>query len=474
MKKQLTKQELRDKQEKKQRILKFVKRSINIVCYCLSVLFLILCVAVGVNSCSSSKDKTSKLIKRDNYIHNVLASNGVYLNNYDVYESLFSDNGLHNLSVTLQQSLTSGIDLSSLYTDGSVSSDYRENYYPSNSYILYNGELTQITRIQVRFSTYTYSTSETRVAYRLNSINIFAPSNIVYVSKDDSAVGDYYAYDNTYYITSLTSGYSTQFIFDDGDVNPLLNTFFIKQTKQSFMFSYDLNYYYMFSSYGYTDTFTNVNFESYDIVLDSDKFGSNLGYTLDIEMPFFISGNQLFNKIRLVYKRVASSVNPNYDNETWDTPWWTDSGSHQLLDNTNCGFFTNMTYVNTLSDQMVNVYKRDTANLVNNDLESKPVYWGYTNSCSWVADMYRHIIICDADSFNNSDAYVQLASLNYYDTSTQNDVAIYSLFDMFSQAFRSITSLFSISIIPGFTIGVLMFMPFVVLIIVTIIRLVKK
>lgn len=463
----MKKQKNNEKKEKVLKILKYI--GIGLAWSVLLVGFLALLIN-GVKGCSNKSD-TKTLKHRDNYVSNVLASNGVDLDNYDVYESIFNDStsALHSVSVALQQKLTTQLNLSALYNADEVpyGDDVRFNYYPNNSYIIYNGDLSQITRIQVRFSIYNYSESETRYCYRLNSINIFAPTNIVYAAKDDSAVGDLYGYDNTYTITSLTSGYSTRFIFDSGDENPLLNTFFVISDKTTLTFgdtfNYNAAYQYLVAldvnNTGYqtiTEDLTYYVFRQYDGYITTSLNASS--YQLTLDLPYFYSNGFLFNQIVFNYVALADTEQVMTLNNGFVPNHYVNQQNTTLI-------YHSMRYKNSNSGLSLQT------NIRNGGLDSNGVYyWQLTTS--WANDNYKTITF--------------ISSLNEYETYFLNNMnnltiggglssggSVFDVFTLLGNAFSSFTSLFNVAILPSITIGVLVAIPLVVSLIILLFKMIK-
>lgn len=100
----------------------------------------------------------------------------------------------------------------------------------------------------------------------------------------------------------------------------------------------------------------------------------------------------------------------------------------------------------------------------------------YQRTCTWTLASYQVLDILGANNKGNyHNALNNLSWLNHgYNTSTIGNVTLGDVFEIIALAFTGIVALFNVVILPGITIGYLIFLPLVVSIIIIVVRLVKK
>ena len=139
---------------------------------------------------------------------------------------------------------------------------------------------------------------------------------------------------------------------------------------------------------------------------------------------------------------------------------------------------TGIKYVNSVSNNSVDVYKEAWSVV---DMNGNSVY--ALSGGRWLNEGFRTIVIDDVDGFLTIHGY--LASVGWWlennALASSDAVATMVLgnsstgvFGLIASAFGCWTSLFGLAIIPGLTIGTLIFVPLVVMIIVAIVKLLAK
>lgn len=221
-------------------------------------------------------------------------------------------------------------------------------------------------------------------------------------------------------------------------------------TASTFTFNQQINYYAPYGS----------NIDNY-FVTDSTMVNSG-DYSLKVLMDnvWFRSGGELFNKIQLRY---INAIAQTYK-----------SGSlyHVMNVNGNASYMW-MEYINTSTNALKIVNTRQLEMVNQNDVIS----YAQTMTSNWESPNYMKIeLIFGGDDVLNT----KLNSLNNanvvgtYFTNYNTDIGLQNVFVLFSMAFASILPLLSIQLIPGVTIGLLMFMPLIVGIILLVLWLVKR
>lgn len=185
---------------------------------------------------------------------------------------------------------------------------------------------------------------------------------------------------------------------------------------------------------------------------------SDTSKNITIDLPFFESAGMIFNRIRFVYVSAVGS-RMKIDEQV-------------VVNNTSGYYFNYMSYENTISNTSKVVNLRNYGDTTANGNYATYVDYG----SYWVDLRYRTI------SFENDleDYYLSLLNpINNNNLSGSNgynggNVGLDTVFNLLGNSMSALLGLFNISIIPGLTIGVLMFLPLVVTIIVLVFKAVKK
>lgn len=185
--------------------------------------------------------------------------------------------------------------------------------------------------------------------------------------------------------------------------------------------------------------------------------------TITYDMPIFVSGGNVFNRIEVYFLRATPDLKFKDSNGL-------DIQSH-LIDGTNpYKYFKSMKYVNTYNSYVVEVASREKV------ADSSNTYIYY--NASWLGEQYKTLSIYGSlDTYTES--ILSMANnnidLNGFSTGNyQSDIGLGSVFALLTTTFQSFIPLMSIQIIPGITIGLLLFMPLIAGIIILIVWIVKR
>lgn len=190
----------------------------------------------------------------------------------------------------------------------------------------------------------------------------------------------------------------------------------------------------------------------------SADFSTNTTRFKDISVNF-LSNGKFYNKIRCYYMFADGSYFRLLDNSIYE------------VNSLGYGYFTYMEYINTITN--------------NNDLVCSREYQQYQynggltylalNNVVWKTNYYRNITLLNADS-DTLSMITEFNNLNIYDDGIGgvSNGGVSSLFDLLSLAFASVLPILNITILPGLSIGLLIFAPLAVSIIIFVVWLVKR
>lgn len=175
----------------------------------------------------------------------------------------------------------------------------------------------------------------------------------------------------------------------------------------------------------------------------------------------FQSNNMTFDTIRVQYYALTS-VNFSFDN-----------GSTIL----NVADFPNYSgYIFPLLMQYQNSVDNTSVNVLTTPLNVSNTGDNYYSISTriWTNNEYQTLNIISDDETIMRDNMTTKQLLSIQGSVDSSIIGGYSPFTLFSSAFTSIASILNIAILPGITIGLLLFMPLLVLIITLIFKMVKK
>lgn len=231
-----------------------------------------------------------------------------------------------------------------------------------------------------------------------------------------------------------------------------LSSFYIEATYSfNWYFNFNINYNCAFGPFNYELPF--FKWTNYDWSANGPTF--NFRFVCD----------------GVMYKGLHFSYANNYNSATNGHNYFRDiEGS--LIDETgyDFGYFTHLSYINMDNTETI-VFSRNISYLSyengSNTYEVKEV------GGSWVSFKYRSLQVLA----NDSDVVDLLNNLNTIGDTEYNGYTSYQYYDVFSLiglGFTSLIGLFNISLLPGITLGLLLFMPLMVSIIIIVVRMVKK
>lgn len=211
----------------------------------------------------------------------------------------------------------------------------------------------------------------------------------------------------------------------------------------------------------------NYNINRYGPLMSNNEVFSNYGASNQLGSNFVVRGyfkdslNNYYNAIKITYLEAKGS---NYIDNKGDIHLWeAQSASFAFLE-----------YIRTdNSSVMVNF----------NDYITQGNKRLYSSSSTWVADNFRHITIFYLDKFTSNLPINDLSPLEVLNTFNNNVIGSNEMgglggstgvFGLLSQGFKSVASILAMEIIPGISLGLFIFIPFSIMILITCVWLFKR
>lgn len=228
-----------------------------------------------------------------------------------------------------------------------------------------------------------------------------------------------------------------------------------------------LTYYDSFSFYqvfNYNAPYTgNLN----SVFINDADFTSSMSpliKKITYDLPYFRSNGQFFNRIEVIYTNAYGTRYRDINSNAL---------SIKLCSSDGYGYFTHLQYVNTDTNFTKAVCFRNFSNYTDNNGDMQ-IY--LDSGVSWVNTDYMQLKFLSVLSPSESN---YLAQFNNNTTITglggySGDIGLGEVFTLLSLAFQSWLPIFNIQIIPGVTIGLMLFLPLITGIIITIIWIVKR
>lgn len=431
----------KEKDLRKEKLKKSFFKWLHICCYILSALFILVLVISGVQSCNRKNNKVSNSSKLESPL---MAFN---VNNYpNVYKAKYDT----RITIPYQD----GTLISNNTVDCSVS------YYvlqPDLTYELeclgtlyYNDGLEfNVTKFIFAYKCLYFQDTGSLCHYRLYNFNAYDSVTDSYINivhkYNDLSSSEYYDvdYDTRIYRFVLTSDVVEDYGF---------NYFFLKQEIYNFRFNAQFNY----------NSPLGTNLQS--------GYGSGPSWTVegggfaykDYDLGYFISNGQLFNKIR--YRAMATGALHFYmkDND----------GNYKIIQGPSGYYsYSMLEYINTDTGLDVTV---NTRNSVAYQTSNGGFTYYQDNSSTWVNPNYQNLVFLMDLTVDEQNFLISFNNNNYGSYNGQ----IYSngsdVFTLLSLGFTSLTAFLEINILPGISIGVLLFMPLIVGIVVILFHILKK
>lgn len=265
-------------------------------------------------------------------------------------------------------------------------------------------------------------------------------------------------------VSWLHDWYKDIFIFDGEDVfnSSLIHFLYENATLQSEFTIYgDFKYNGIFTfnkNFNYNAPYSRSTDSTF--IVDGNYNNSTSLIIKSLYVGQFVSNHNVFDTLKLYY---LSGDNTRYIDET---------NLVKVASGSQLGYYIYMEYYysKTGYTKMVNYRDYVSRNDSNNNTQTCVV-----NNALWVNNEYQNIYFIydlSVDSSNN------LTKFNNYDVyngiNTYDDTGIGSAFNLLTLSFSSLIPLLSIQILPNITIGLLLFMPLIVGIIIFVIWLVKR
>lgn len=187
-------------------------------------------------------------------------------------------------------------------------------------------------------------------------------------------------------------------------------------------------------------------------------------YTKIYDLPLFESNGQLFDRIKLWY---INALSMRYIDSN--------SGNIYACTRQDLMYYSYMEYINTTTEETIAVNFRNFY-IGNDPSASNSVQTALDNGSNWVNTDYRVLKFqnpFDNDQRNSLAQFNNDTNLNGL-TPTSSNVGLGNVFTLMGSAFSGLSGLLAIQILPNITIGLLLFIPLIVMIILAVIWIVKR
>lgn len=251
-------------------------------------------------------------------------------------------------------------------------------------------------------------------------------------------------------ITSVSN--SNEHYFYEISPHAIFNFYYQDLGKpiSTFEFAKQINYN---APYGWDISSTFIN----DSYFDS----SHLVKVTTYDLPLFLSGGFVFDQIKVYYSNAIA------------TSFIDSEGNRQVFSSYSFCYYEQMEYINsrTSTGQVVN--KRDYLSWSSGNDSGKSV----TRSSNWLSNDFQKLeffedltpqVRLNLNQFNNNQYGDSFA------IASNNNIGLGNVFELLTMAFSSWLPILAIQIVPGITLGLLMFIPLIAGILVFVIWIVKR
>lgn len=234
------------------------------------------------------------------------------------------------------------------------------------------------------------------------------------------------------------------------------------ETGETFTFAKDWNF----------NSFAQPNYATGE-VLPRAKYPvsawitNNVDRDINVVTPWFESNGMMFNNIEVIYKPATDYIYIDDGSGTYRT-------YPSNVANSQYTYFYQMVYRNSYSGYSKVVCARSSYS------NSGNTYYNYEPI--WVGDGYR--VLKFTMQLDSKSTFYELLSIinvdsiesinNGFVINNNGDIGLGNVFTLIGQAFAGLVPIMSISIVPGITIGLLLFLPLITGIIILIIWIVKR
>lgn len=196
-------------------------------------------------------------------------------------------------------------------------------------------------------------------------------------------------------------------------------------------------------------------------------------HNLNLNGFTFISNEETFNQIRFLYASIDSVA-----------PFVTQDGQTLINTSGNSNYLCCVAiFYQFVENDVVTSSVQVTSNrrcLIVDNGENINAYDVRAPFLVWLNDNYRTLNIIEdtqtviVDEFLTIEGKSAVQLLQVTSSVTQSVMGFTNVFNLMSSAFAGLASILGISILPGITIGLLLFIPLIVVIIISVIKIIKK
>lgn len=181
---------------------------------------------------------------------------------------------------------------------------------------------------------------------------------------------------------------------------------------------------------------------------------------VSIDLPFFVSNGYIYNQIKLTYFN-AYGTRYKYGSD------------YVICETEGIGYYSYMQYINTISNASISVNLRVFGTYVDS---SDNIQTFLEHTTQWKNNEYLKLyFIRDLEPFeSNKISILNTTTGTGYNNTNSTDIGLGNVFTLIASAFGAIGGFLSIQIFPGLSLGLLLFAPLVVGIIIAVVWIVKR
>lgn len=450
--------------ERREKNISNIFKVIMYLTFVMDIIFVVLFSVFAFQSCDNSH--TLEESNNQNHVNNSLhVKKGLQPKRLSIYD-IDLDDYIYYSRVPLSSPVSIDFTLQSDLSDGNINTDTTYLEKPDDYlYRIYldgfmvntsTGDLSSITYIGLLYSGYQVTDTPISYSYRLKRITYqIDNSTWWFLNKHNSTDSDY-RYDIIADDFKLLINNNSDITTDSFIVN-----FYRVATPTYFTFNKVFNY----NAPWYTSLGSSY-IQSGTTIMEPWVYNTGWAYKREdrLDVGYFLSGGQVFNRIVIESK---ISVNG-------DLAFLYDSASgKQYNAPENDWIYLNLYYENTDNNTRIIVNYRD---LITGYDSTLGLPWSaYDDTTTWVNDDYRQIVflgyldeklVTSINAFNNNNQTSVSGNIVGADTT--------NVFTLVGSAFTGLLPVLNTMLLPGITIGMLMFVPLVAMLVFAIIRIIKK
>ena len=194
-------------------------------------------------------------------------------------------------------------------------------------------------------------------------------------------------------------------------------------------------------------------------ITESDLGSSDLSVWKNIDLPYFYSNGSLYNRIRILYMSGYATEHKTTDD------------TYKVCSSEGVGYFAQMFYVNTLTDASKFVCARNFGNYTDS---SGNIQTFLDFGVYWVNSAYQRLDFITELSQSQSDSIARFNNNSDFNGISNNGNFLGYSFELINTAFTGLSGFLNIQILPGISLGLLVLTPFMITLLLFVLKLFKR